>query len=198
VGCLRRRSSSGADQAEGVPACFVSVRAAAKQRRLRAKGGVSAFAPTATFKDEEVGVVEANVEGARVDWRWAMETQTRSLIGKIEKMQHQHIWGIHRGTETRPLWAHGPMEQPHGPGSLARPRRLRLGAVVPAQTASGHGHSAAWPGEVAPPTRTHRPQRGHAALARACKPGVRVRRDQLAARVGPATMSAHDQATVGI
>jgi hypothetical protein len=46
VGCLRRRSSSGADQAKGVPACFVSVRAAAKQRRLRAKGGVSAFAPT--------------------------------------------------------------------------------------------------------------------------------------------------------
>jgi hypothetical protein len=48
VGCLRRRSSSGADQAKGVPACFVSVRAAAKQRRLRAKGGVSAFAPTIT------------------------------------------------------------------------------------------------------------------------------------------------------
>jgi hypothetical protein len=46
VGCLRRRSSSGADQAKGVPACFVSVRAAAKQRRLRVKGGVSAFAPT--------------------------------------------------------------------------------------------------------------------------------------------------------
>jgi hypothetical protein len=46
VGCLRRRSSSGADQAKGVPACFVSDRAAAKQRRLRAKGGVSAFAPT--------------------------------------------------------------------------------------------------------------------------------------------------------
>jgi hypothetical protein len=46
VGCLRRRSSSGADQAKGVPACFVSVKAAAKQRRLRAKGGVSAFAPT--------------------------------------------------------------------------------------------------------------------------------------------------------
>jgi hypothetical protein len=47
VGCLHRRSSSGADQAKGVPACFVSDRAAAKQRRLRAKGGVSAFAPTA-------------------------------------------------------------------------------------------------------------------------------------------------------
>jgi hypothetical protein len=46
VGCLRRRSSSGADQAKAVPACFVSVRAAAEQRRLRAKGGVSAFAPT--------------------------------------------------------------------------------------------------------------------------------------------------------
>jgi hypothetical protein len=46
VGCLRRRSSSGADQAKGVPGRFVSVRAAAKQRRLRAKGGVSAFAPT--------------------------------------------------------------------------------------------------------------------------------------------------------
>jgi hypothetical protein len=46
VGCLRRRSLSGADQAKGVPACFVSVRAAAKQRRLRARGGVSAFAPT--------------------------------------------------------------------------------------------------------------------------------------------------------
>jgi hypothetical protein len=50
VGCLRRRSSPGADQAKGVPACFVSVRAAAKQRRLRAKGGVSAFAPTARSK----------------------------------------------------------------------------------------------------------------------------------------------------
>jgi hypothetical protein len=46
VGCLRRRSSSGADQEKGVHACFVSVRAAAMQRRLRAKGGVSAFAPT--------------------------------------------------------------------------------------------------------------------------------------------------------
>jgi hypothetical protein len=46
VGCLRRRSSTGADQAKGVPACFASVRAAAKQRRLRAKGGVSAFTPT--------------------------------------------------------------------------------------------------------------------------------------------------------
>jgi hypothetical protein len=46
VECLHRRSSSGADQAKGVPACFVSVSAAAKQRRLRAKGGVSAFAPT--------------------------------------------------------------------------------------------------------------------------------------------------------
>jgi hypothetical protein len=46
VGCLRRRSLSGADQAKGVPACFVSVRAVAKRRRLRAKGGVSAFAPT--------------------------------------------------------------------------------------------------------------------------------------------------------
>jgi hypothetical protein len=46
VGCLHRRSSSGTDQAKGVPACFVSDRAAAKQRRLRAKGGVSAFAPT--------------------------------------------------------------------------------------------------------------------------------------------------------
>jgi hypothetical protein len=46
VGCLRLRSLSGADQAKGVPACFVSVRAAAKQRRLRARGGVSAFAPT--------------------------------------------------------------------------------------------------------------------------------------------------------
>jgi hypothetical protein len=50
VGCLRRRSSSGADQAKGVPACFVSVRAAAMQRRLRAKGGVSAFAPTSKSK----------------------------------------------------------------------------------------------------------------------------------------------------
>jgi hypothetical protein len=49
VGCLRRRSSSGADQAKGVSACFVSVRAAAKQQRLRAKGGVSAFAPTGAF-----------------------------------------------------------------------------------------------------------------------------------------------------
>jgi hypothetical protein len=46
VGCLRRRFLSGANQAKGVPACFVSVRAAANQRRLRAKGGVSAFAPT--------------------------------------------------------------------------------------------------------------------------------------------------------
>jgi hypothetical protein len=51
VGCLRRRSSSGADQAKGVPACFVSVRAAAKQRRLRAKGGVSAFAPTLVMEE---------------------------------------------------------------------------------------------------------------------------------------------------
>jgi hypothetical protein len=51
VGCLRRRSSSGADQAKGVPACFVSVRAAAKQRRLRAKGGVSAFAPTHNLRN---------------------------------------------------------------------------------------------------------------------------------------------------
>jgi hypothetical protein len=49
VGCLRRRSSSGADQAKGVPTCFLSVRAAAKQRGLRAKGGVSAFAPTIVF-----------------------------------------------------------------------------------------------------------------------------------------------------
>jgi hypothetical protein len=46
VGCLRRRSSSGADQAKGVPTCFFSIRAAAEQRRLRAKGDVSAFAPT--------------------------------------------------------------------------------------------------------------------------------------------------------
>jgi hypothetical protein len=52
VGCLRRRSSSGADQAKGVPACFVSVRAAAKQWRLRAKGGVSAFAPTRVKQKE--------------------------------------------------------------------------------------------------------------------------------------------------
>jgi hypothetical protein len=54
VGCLRRRSLSGADQAKGVPACFVSVRAAAKQRRLRAKGGVSAFAPTGHIHGGEI------------------------------------------------------------------------------------------------------------------------------------------------
>jgi hypothetical protein len=54
VGCLRRRSLSGADQAKGVLACFVSVRAAAKQRRLRAKGGVSAFAPTTFDLFEDV------------------------------------------------------------------------------------------------------------------------------------------------
>jgi hypothetical protein len=53
VGCLRRRSSSGADQAKGVPACFVPVRAAAEQRRLRAKGGVSAFAPTLGLRSSQ-------------------------------------------------------------------------------------------------------------------------------------------------
>jgi hypothetical protein len=54
VGCLRRWSSSGVDQAKGVPACFVSVRAAAKQRRLRAKGCVSAFAPTIVIRGHHI------------------------------------------------------------------------------------------------------------------------------------------------
>jgi hypothetical protein len=65
VGCLRRRSSSGADQAKGVPACFVSVRAAAKQRRLRAKGGASAFAPTA-HEEFDNGVAAYPVHALRL------------------------------------------------------------------------------------------------------------------------------------
>jgi hypothetical protein len=62
VGCLRRRSLSGADQAKGVPACFVSVRAAAKQRRLRAKGGVSAFAPTPIFVNTKLDQVHLDTK----------------------------------------------------------------------------------------------------------------------------------------
>jgi hypothetical protein len=46
------------DQAKGVPACFVSVRAAAKQRRLLAKGGVSAFAPTVVYMGRETGLLQ--------------------------------------------------------------------------------------------------------------------------------------------
>jgi hypothetical protein len=36
-------------------------------------------------EDEEAGVVEADVEGARVNWQWAMETQTRSRTEKTKK-----------------------------------------------------------------------------------------------------------------
>jgi hypothetical protein len=46
-------------------------------------------------EDEEAGVVEVDVEDARVDWRWA--TQTRSLTEKTKKMQQQQIWGHHPG-----------------------------------------------------------------------------------------------------
>jgi hypothetical protein len=62
VGCLRRRSSSGADQAKGVPACFVSVRAAAKQRRLRAKGGVFAFSPTTIMMSNVRGILNMGIQ----------------------------------------------------------------------------------------------------------------------------------------
>jgi hypothetical protein len=37
-------------------------------------------------EDEEAGVVEADVEDVRVDWRWS--TQTRSLIGKKGKIHN--------------------------------------------------------------------------------------------------------------
>jgi hypothetical protein len=66
MGCLCRWSSFGADQAKGVPACFVSVRAAAKQRRLRSKGGVSAFAPTFALR----GTSSTKSPGAEDVARW--------------------------------------------------------------------------------------------------------------------------------
>jgi hypothetical protein len=44
---------------------------------------VAGHASCTVEEDEEAGVVEADVEDARVDWRWA--TQTWSLIGKKRK-----------------------------------------------------------------------------------------------------------------
>jgi hypothetical protein len=79
-----------------------------KGRDTGKRSGYAAGHTSCTIKeDEEVGVVEADVEGTRVDWRWAMETLTRSLTGKTKKMQQRQIWGIHRGTDsqsTNPLF----------------------------------------------------------------------------------------------
>jgi hypothetical protein len=73
-----------------------------KRRGTGRRSGYAAILASCTIEeDEEVGVVEADVEGARVDWRWAMETQIRSLTGKTKSTKQQQIWGIHRGTDSQ-------------------------------------------------------------------------------------------------
>ena len=109
MGCLRRRSSSGADQAKGVPACFVSVRAVAKQRRLRAKGGVSAFAPTGLSAPivvvarrwKEYCVVAA-VEGHELK---TPETEHRPGPERLLETAHLELDGkLFVSTQQAPTW----------------------------------------------------------------------------------------------
>jgi hypothetical protein len=149
------------------------------QRRRRDTGRRSGYAAChancTVEEDEEAGVVEADVEGARVDLRWAMETQTRSLNGKTKKRHNNNISGSFTGVPRHVPCGHVAQQRNHvdlarwrDPGGSARVRRPILGSA------------RAWPHPVAV-------RRGRSPSASA-----RLQRDRPTARVGAATMAAHD------